>query len=426
VAGRILMVHETASGRARLLVIVLAIVACAELGLAIELNVTVFDDPTPGPCDSHCSLREAILAANALGGADTINLPAGLYGMDIPGYGEDIGYTGDYDILDSVTIRGAGAGLTVIDAESRDRVFHVDVVGGTVIFEGLTITGGQNWDGPGGGGVYIKSAVNVQIVECEITDNDGSTGLGRGGGVLSTWTLFLGVSQSTISDNFAVYGGGIYVLNTDNFTLSQSAVGHNRTGNGGSGGGLFIGESGYAHIVNSTFAFNSADGDADMQLVTTEVHIHSITASGYQETDSLGVWGAEVELKNSLIHGSCYVFGGTGLVSGGGNLESPGNTCYLDPASDYLNVLDPGLGHVDDYTKATEFFPLEATSLALDSVRAEANCLTQDQHGGHRPRDGDGDRVALCDIGAVEMPEPPFFFDDFETGTTGAWSVVVP
>lgn len=51
-------------------------------------------DATPGDgvcatATATCTLRAAIMEANALAGADTITLPAGSYGLTIGGAGED-------------------------------------------------------------------------------------------------------------------------------------------------------------------------------------------------------------------------------------------------------------------------------------------------------------------------------------------------
>ena len=54
------------------------------------------------------SLRAAIMEANALGGADEITLPAGNYQLTIAGRMEDNSETGDLDILEDLTITGAG------------------------------------------------------------------------------------------------------------------------------------------------------------------------------------------------------------------------------------------------------------------------------------------------------------------------------
>src|SRR5712691_8059155 len=100
--------------RAGVVVAVWLALAGAPNAVAATFTVTRTDDPSPGPCDSDCSLREAVLAANAGSGGDMIVLPAGHYRLTIPGPGEDAGASGDLDLTKSVTISGAGARATVI------------------------------------------------------------------------------------------------------------------------------------------------------------------------------------------------------------------------------------------------------------------------------------------------------------------------
>jgi CSLREA domain-containing protein len=89
---------------------------------AATFVVTKTADTNDGTCDSDCSLREAIIAANANPGADVITLPAGTYTLTIPGAGEDGGATGDLDILGDLTINGAGASTTIVNGGGLDRV----------------------------------------------------------------------------------------------------------------------------------------------------------------------------------------------------------------------------------------------------------------------------------------------------------------
>src|SRR5439155_26666818 len=66
-------------------------------------------NPGDGICDDgggRCTLRAAIMEANALPGADTIVLPSGTYRLSIPGAGEDLGSTGDLDITDDLRVDG--------------------------------------------------------------------------------------------------------------------------------------------------------------------------------------------------------------------------------------------------------------------------------------------------------------------------------
>ncbi len=62
---------------------------------------------------------------STLEGPDSITVPAGMYTLTITGAGDDAGVTGDLDVTgaDDLTITGAGAGGTVIDAAGvGDRV----------------------------------------------------------------------------------------------------------------------------------------------------------------------------------------------------------------------------------------------------------------------------------------------------------------
>src|SRR5262245_9542900 len=93
------------------------------------------------------SLRAAIMEANALAGADTINIPAGGYPLTRPGVNEDSGLNGDLDIRGDLTINGAGRDTTIIDGNQLDRVFHVVGVfrsgGPTVTIANLTVFNGR-------------------------------------------------------------------------------------------------------------------------------------------------------------------------------------------------------------------------------------------------------------------------------------------
>ena len=85
-------------------------------------------DTNDGTCGADCSLREAVRAANASAGMDTINIPNGVYELTIGGINEHAANTGDLDILDSVTIIGGGSAGTFVQAGGSagtgiDKVF---------------------------------------------------------------------------------------------------------------------------------------------------------------------------------------------------------------------------------------------------------------------------------------------------------------
>ena len=95
----------------------LAILAIAASAGALTLTVTRLDDPVPdGWFPRDCSLREAVVLANSLAGADTVVLGPGMYQLTRTGSGEDAGLTGDLDVTGPLTLVGAGRNQTRIVA----------------------------------------------------------------------------------------------------------------------------------------------------------------------------------------------------------------------------------------------------------------------------------------------------------------------
>ena len=134
--------------------------------LAAGLTVTKTADTNDGVCNADCSLREAVLAANAGGGFyDSITIPPGTYVLTIAGPGEDAGATGDLDVTVPLTIAGAGAGSTIIDgngAAMSDRVLQVNN-GDVFALSGVTIRNGGNLStGIDGAGIHAVGEIQHQ------------------------------------------------------------------------------------------------------------------------------------------------------------------------------------------------------------------------------------------------------------------------
>src|SRR5687768_695836 len=95
------------------------------LGSTFNVNTTsdgADTNPGDGICEAgltgeenQCTLRAAIMESNAHPGHDTIEVPAGVYELEIPTLNEDLPDTGDFDITTSLTIRGT-------DGTTRDQV----------------------------------------------------------------------------------------------------------------------------------------------------------------------------------------------------------------------------------------------------------------------------------------------------------------
>jgi CSLREA domain-containing protein len=295
----------------------------------ITVNSTL-DNTTAG--DGNCTLREAINNANADAdttggdcaagtGHDTITLAANTYIYTVYDH-EDANVTGDLDILATggdLTINGAGAGSTIIRGPEvgNDRVFHIDPTGTggiTVNISGVTIQNGNT--GFSGGGICNEGDNTVNIINSTLSDNEASTG----GGIYNGGAMT--VTNSTLSDNEAdTVGGGIY--NGGTVTVTNSTLSGNETNAGGGiynggtatvanstiisniawslGGGIFI-TSGTVTVTNSTISANTADDGGG---------IYNIGTLNVQNGSTIG----EVGAPNTAEDGGGIYNSGSGTVT---------------------------------------------------------------------------------------------------------------
>jgi predicted outer membrane repeat protein len=254
-----------------------------------------------------CTLRAAIQEANALPGADAIQVPAGTYEIIIPPRNENNITMGDLDVTDSLTITGAGAGSTIIDGglppagappdrPGLDRLFEVLVDAGAVGLSGLTLRDG--YAAEYGGALLNNSTATVTITASTVTGNvAGKTGGGIdnhvGGTVhihdssLSDNVAFesgsalnnnrdgtVTVTNSTVADNSAavvgldeaLVGAGAIANNAEldllgTITVTSSQISDNRSGGGRHGAGISNDGGGVVTVDQSTFSKNRAAGN---------------------------------------------------------------------------------------------------------------------------------------------------------------------
>ena len=84
---------------------------------AAEFTVNTTGDHAADACDAECTVRDAIAAANAAAGADTITVPAGTYALS----------SGALVITGPVTISGPPTSqpTAILDAAYSNRIFDV-------------------------------------------------------------------------------------------------------------------------------------------------------------------------------------------------------------------------------------------------------------------------------------------------------------
>lgn len=373
--------------------------------------VTKIADTNDGVCDADCSLREAIIAANASGGADVITLPAGHYTLTIPGVSEDAGATGDLDILGDLTINGAGASTTIVDGGALDRVFHIVASATVVTFNDLTITGGFLPFSNGGG---LLNEGTATLNNCTISANANPNG--DGGGLYNDFVMT--ITGSTVSGNTSTNGDGGGVYDNGNLvTITNSTISGNQVP-GGDGGGIYINGLD-AEISQSTFSGNTASGGdgAGIYHNGNLLNLTNCTVTGNDAVDGGGIFN----LGNSANLIAVTIAGNTASNTGGGiealsapsltgtivanntggncdgsvtdsgtNLQFPGTDCGVS-----ITTADPLLGALANNGGPTQTMALGAGSPAIDANTESCPPPAIDQRGVARPQG------AACDIGAL-------------------------
>ena len=356
--------------RSALLLIVALAWTMAGSAEAATLVVTKTTDTNDGVCDSDCSLREAIDAAEP---GDTIDIPAGTYTLNPI----DKSLVVDKDLK----LVGAGAGSTVIQAAKKllDVPFRViEVASGAVEISGVTVRHGQtNFKG---GGIYIEQDASLSLSESVITKNNDS-------GVYNSGTLI--VENSTIVENNSQTGGGIG--NVGDLTVTNSTISGNLATR--LGGGVHGASIAKTTITNSTVAANKAG-------------LESIGAGGGIAQDQ----GGSMSVSGTIISNNTAAEAGThnctGPISSAGNNLAGDTSCNLTEDDD-LSGSEPLLGPLSDNGGPTPTHALMSDSPAIDTG---GGASTADQRGTARPT-GDG-----IDVGAYEFDptNPP-------TGQTAAF-----
>ncbi len=242
----------------------------------------VDDDYSPG----DLSLREAILFANLIPGADTITFDtAGVFATP-----QTITLLGnELDITDSVTITGTGASRLTINAGGTTRVFNIDDGDSNtqlaVAISDLTITGG----GSVVNGAGILSREQLTLTGSTISGNSAS---GRGGGIYLDYYSDSAsvITSSTISGNSAASGGGIASLSYDLTVTNSTFSGNTATSNGG---GIYGKNT--TTVTHSTISGNSADkGGGIFFYDGGEITVSNSIVSGNSASTSGNEFGADI------------------------------------------------------------------------------------------------------------------------------------
>ncbi len=366
------------------------------LQLSPTLVVNSLQDSDDGACTiKHCSLREAIKAANGDGVASAITFEDGLSGT--------LTLTRVLPTLSTnLVLQGPGARVVTVDGNDTYRLFLISngqKVGPKVSIAGLTLSRG--------------SALGA---------SEKAVG-GKEGGAIFNDHGTLSLSQSLLRGNTARNGGAIFnsslggdsaSLNITSCTLSSN----NATFNGGAIVNLGTGGVATLGISNSTLYGNGAESAAAIANIgvkgraTASIESSTIAGNGarFGTTANLGAGGiATLSLGNTILQDASSL---VSLINDRGTISSRGyNLCsgaaggnagtsrggFLNQVGDIRNT-DAALESLGDNGGPTPTITLQPSSPAIDAGQTD---LTIDQRGAARPS-GRAD-----DIGAFEAKQDP-------------------
>lgn len=381
---------------------------------ATDITVTTTADEVNN--DGDCSLREAVIAANtdtavdacpAGNGADTIILPAGTFTFSLAGTSEGAAQTGDLDILDDLTLIGAGPNDTFIDAGGLDRAFEL-FNGSLVTMSRLTVRGGNITAAGANIRVAGSSSLTLQFVRV----SEAAVGSSHTIYVLSGSNL--NIFSSRIENNL---DGGLYIQPDVTANIYNSTISGNQKD--GSGGGMSINSSATVNIVNSTISGNSATALGGGILNSGTLGLYNVTianntaGTGGPVGDGGGLsnLGGTVTLRNSILADNSDLIAlvtndcsGT-VISEGYNLIEDVTGCTItgDTVTNITGT-DPNLDALSGNGGGTWTHALLAGSPAIDAgnpggcLDENAALLTTDQRAFLRN--------GVCDIGAYEANSP--------------------
>lgn len=287
-----------------------------------SFTVVTGGDAGSGSCTAAaCTLRDAVIAANALTGPDQINFASNVTGTITltPARGE-------LAITDAVSINGPGAGNLTVRAgtstSNQFRILDVAFTAGDVTVEGLTLSGGRVTD-EAGGAIRFQSPGTLTIRDSVVTGNRAN----NGGAIYSEYDGTIRVEGSSFTDNQSVYaaGGAIHTIEAD-VVIQDSSFNNNRSY--GSGGAVSIFSAGELTITDSQFTNNRSIEDGynggaidsgDGAITISGSTLSGNTAEG-GDGGAIYSIGGPVTISNSSFDGNIARYNGGAILNDTGTI----------------------------------------------------------------------------------------------------------
>lgn len=387
-------------------------------------TVTTTTDPPPvanactasAPPNTPCSLREAIIAANN----DTtppasVSVPAGHY---VLAYASGTPATTELAPTQSMTIGGAGASTTIIDAggpaaSTPGRVFDIGGSGPSVTIQGVTVTGGVApttglFLGDAGGILDAEGGGSLTLNGDNVSGNAATF---TGGGVdtpieSGATDASVSINQSTISDNTISgtgngLGAGIVAGNSLSVTNSTVADNHITSSGEDEGAGIAQAEetpptTPAVTLTNDTITGNTISGSAAGSLGGGGLSGDNLVFpnSLHPVTTVTTVNAHNTIVADNTVNGSKEDCAAVATHTSDHNISSDSSCGFTDSGS--KQNTEPDLGPLQMNGGDTD---TEAELPQSPAINAgdNASCPPVDQRGVTRPQAG------ICDIGAFEL-----------------------
>jgi hypothetical protein len=358
-------VFETRGQRAVTAGMLAAAVLGSVLGLAPAAQAAVYQ-----PCNSH-DLRDAVNAANGIGGTDTIILnPKCKYTFTM---GDVLGPDDNaaLNVTDSLVIAGNGATIKIsgnadlrhITSDSDLTLNNVTLSGGKIespyasggdslLAGSILMTGGDlrgdkltvkdnritvvgdNVDATGGG--IVSTGGDVTLTKSTVKGNKvsayGLTAEGVAGGIYFDGTGDLTLTRSTVSSNEVSAsslilsvgsGGGILDVNgliLDESTVSGNSVTARGLANMAAGGGIHLG-GGASTLTDSTVSGNKVTADGPISLAV---------GGGIMNGGTLTDEGSKITGNKATCKSSSFCLAAGGGYANRDVLNGPGSATFTE------------------------------------------------------------------------------------------------
>jgi predicted outer membrane repeat protein len=282
-------------------------------------------------------------------------------------------------VIENVDIVGVTDSLVILDGEGESEVLILG--SGLYNVSGITISGGFNWYEGAGLKCYGTQGILKDLI---IRDNYASM---SGGGIYMAGESAPELINVRVFNNMSNWGSGLYLTNSNpilkNVTIS------NNSGSAIDEGGIYLFQSNPV-FINSTITFN---GKLALKCNVSHPNVVNSIIWGHSETS---IVFADYNLSNSITISWSDIEGGEdGIVT-----NNNGVVYWLEG-----NINEDPLFELS----GPHPYALMPNSPCIDTGTPDTTDLNLppcDIMGCYRIWDGDGDGIAVIDMGAYEFGAP--------------------